>query len=220
MMKRQSFLAAGAGALLAGCAGSAVPSGSAAPANLPNDAKPASSEEGGQLLGSLLLVPYDYVPEQFAACDGQILPVRGNLALFSLLYDKYGGDGTTNFALPNLNGKEPIKNLRYVIAIDGFFPARSRTALKEAAKYGGYAPLLGQLLLVPYLPKFVPPSDWAKCEGQLLNIAENPVLYSVIGTRFGGDGRRTFALPDLREHAPIKGLTYVIALRGRYPSRT
>jgi microcystin-dependent protein len=42
------------------------------------------------------------------------------------------------------------------------------------------------------------PAGWASCDGQLLQIADNRVLYDVIGTRYGGDGRRTFALPDLR----------------------
>ncbi|HEX5165069.1 MAG TPA: tail fiber protein, partial [Thermomicrobiales bacterium] len=42
------------------------------------------------------------------------------------------------------------------------------------------------------------PAGWASCDGQLLQIADYRALYDVIGTRYGGDGRRTFALPDLR----------------------
>lgn len=42
------------------------------------------------------------------------------------------------------------------------------------------------------------PRDWAKCEGQVLSIAQHHELYSLIGTTYGGDGRSTFALPDLR----------------------
>ena len=42
------------------------------------------------------------------------------------------------------------------------------------------------------------PAGWAACDGQLLSINEHRALYDVIGTRYGGDGRRTFALPDLR----------------------
>jgi microcystin-dependent protein len=42
-------------------------------------------------------------------------------------------------------------------------------------------------------------------------------LYTLLGTTFGGDGIKTFGLPDLRGHEPQKGVTYVIALTGRYP---
>ncbi len=56
-------------------------------------------------------------------------------------------------------------------------------------------PFLGQLLLVPY--NFAP-RGWAFCSGQLLSIAQNTALFSLLGTTYGGDGITTFALPDLR----------------------
>jgi microcystin-dependent protein len=43
------------------------------------------------------------------------------------------------------------------------------------------------------------PKGWAKCEGQLLPISQNTALFSLLGTTYGGDGRSTFGLPDLRE---------------------
>ena len=42
------------------------------------------------------------------------------------------------------------------------------------------------------------PRGWAFCDGQLLSIAQNSALFSILGTTYGGDGRTTFALPDLR----------------------
>ncbi|HTI72648.1 MAG TPA: tail fiber protein [Candidatus Limnocylindria bacterium] len=48
-----------------------------------------------------------------------------------------------------------------------------------------------------------PPSGWAFCEGQLLSISENEVLFLLIGTTFGGDGVTNFALPDFRGRVPI-----------------
>jgi len=48
-----------------------------------------------------------------------------------------------------------------------------------------------------------PPSGWALCNGQLLSIAENEVLFILIGTTYGGDGESTFAVPDLRGRAPV-----------------
>jgi microcystin-dependent protein len=47
------------------------------------------------------------------------------------------------------------------------------------------------------------PRGWALCNGQLLPINQNQALFSLLGTTFGGDGRTTFALPDLRGRAPI-----------------
>ena len=57
----------------------------------------------------------------------------------------------------------------------------------------------------------------AKADGQLLSISQNTALFSLLGTRFGGDGQTTFALPDLQSAAP-NGLTYVICMEGIYPS--
>ena len=59
---------------------------------------------------------------------------------------------------------------------------------------------LGQLMLVGY--NFCP-RGWATAEGQLLSIAQNTALFSLLGTQFGGNGQTTFALPDLRGRAPI-----------------
>ncbi len=47
------------------------------------------------------------------------------------------------------------------------------------------------------------PEGWALCDGQLMSISENTALFDLIGTTYGGDGRETFALPDLRGRIPI-----------------
>jgi microcystin-dependent protein len=216
-MKRQSFLLSGAGAMLAGCAASVVPPGASnAPGTQP--ATPAnlkSNLDGGQLLGSLLLVPYDYAPKEFLESNGRLMQIERNTALFSLLGTRFGGDGKKTFGLPDMTGKEPIDGLMYVIAIDGNFPRRPLSASANSAPA-----LLGQLLLVSFLPQYVPPRGWAVCDGKLLDIKSNQALNAVMGSKFGGDGKTTFALPDLRKHAPAKGLTYLIALQGRFPSHT
>lgn len=73
-------------------------------------------------LGEILLFPYDFAPENWAFCQGQILPINQNQALFALLGTKFGGNGTTTFALPNLQGAEPIPGTAYCIALEGIFP--------------------------------------------------------------------------------------------------
>ena len=49
-----------------------------------------------------------------------------------------------------------------------------------------------------------PPTGWALCDGQLLSISQNTALFSLLGTTYGGDGKTTFALPDLRGSAPLQ----------------
>lgn len=59
-------------------------------------------------IGQILMVGFNFAPKGWALCNGQLLPIVTNQALFSLLGTMYGGDGRTNFALPNLQGRVPI----------------------------------------------------------------------------------------------------------------
>lgn len=61
-------------------------------------------------------------------------------------------------------------------------------------------PCIGQIML--FAGNFAP-VGWALCQGQLLPINTNQALFSILGTTFGGDGRTTFGLPDLRGRAPV-----------------
>lgn len=61
-------------------------------------------------------------------------------------------------------------------------------------------PFIGQLAVFGF--DFTP-RGWAPCDGRLLQISQNTALYALLGTAFGGDGRTTFAVPDLRGRAPI-----------------
>lgn len=61
-------------------------------------------------------------------------------------------------------------------------------------------PYLGEIKLVSF--NFAPPG-WAFCNGQLLSISQNQALFALLGTRYGGDGRTNFALPDMRGRVPV-----------------
>ncbi|WP_412972584.1 phage tail protein [Glaciecola sp. MF2-115] len=61
-------------------------------------------------------------------------------------------------------------------------------------------PLIGEVRFVAF--NFAP-RGWAKCDGQLLPIAQNNALFSILGTTYGGDGRTTFGLPDMRGRTPV-----------------
>ena len=61
-------------------------------------------------------------------------------------------------------------------------------------------PFIGQIML--FAGNF-PPRGWATCDGQLLSISSYSALFSILGTTYGGDGRSTFGLPDLRGRLPM-----------------
>jgi len=59
-------------------------------------------------LSEIRIMSFNFAPKGWALCNGQLLPINQNQALFSLLGTTYGGDGRVNFALPNLQGRVPI----------------------------------------------------------------------------------------------------------------
>jgi microcystin-dependent protein len=61
-----------------------------------------------QFLAEIRIFPFNFAPFGWASCNGQILPISQNTAIFSLLGTFYGGNGTSNFALPNLQGCAPM----------------------------------------------------------------------------------------------------------------
>lgn len=67
---------------------------------------PAPVMAGDQpFVGEIAWVPFNFAPKGWALCDGQLMPISLNTALFSLLGAQYGGDGKSTFALPNLQGR-------------------------------------------------------------------------------------------------------------------
>lgn len=59
-------------------------------------------------VGEIRMVPFNFAPKGWAMCNGQLMPISQNTALFSLLGTFYGGDGKSTFALPNLQGSAPV----------------------------------------------------------------------------------------------------------------
>ena len=59
-------------------------------------------------VAEIRIFPFNFAPKGWAFCDGQLLPLSQNTALFSLLGTTYGGDGKSNFALPDLQGSAPM----------------------------------------------------------------------------------------------------------------
>jgi microcystin-dependent protein len=78
------------------------------------------------ILGEIRLFPFNFVPRGWAACNGALLPIQQNQALFALIGPTLGGDGRTNFALPDLRTNSPLPAgvVGYCIATQGVFPSR------------------------------------------------------------------------------------------------
>ena len=63
---------------------------------------------GTPFIAELKMISWNFPPKGWAFCNGQLLPINQNQALFSLLGTTFGGDGRTNFALPDLRGRVPV----------------------------------------------------------------------------------------------------------------
>ena len=216
-----------------------------------NDPEPNSG--GDEFIGSVRMAGYNFAPRGTAQTDGQLLSIASNTALFSILGTTYGGDGRTNFALPDLRGRvvmhegqgpgltnrplgarvgieqvmitgntmpthshpadetvfntgggqahdnmQPSNTLNHIIALQGIFP--SRNAEIGDITTNSLEPFIGEIQL--FAGNFAP-RGWAFTDGQLLPIAQNQALFALLGTNYGGDGRTTFALPDLRSRVPV-----------------
>jgi microcystin-dependent protein len=99
-----------------------------------------------------------------------------------------GGGGTP------FDNEAPGLALTYMIAVQGIFPSR------DSGSAPSDQPYLGEIAV--FAADFAP-RGWARCEGQLLSISLNQALFALLGTMYGGDGRTTFALPDLRDRTAI-----------------
>jgi microcystin-dependent protein len=97
--------------------------------------------------------------------------------------------GSTGGGAP-VNNDQPSLALNYLIATFGIFPSRD-----SGGSFNQTDPVLGQI--VEFAGNFAP-NGWMLANGQLLPINQNQALFSLLGTQYGGDGRTTFALPDLR----------------------
>ena len=76
-------------------------------------------------MSSIMLWPCDWVPIGWLFCNGQSLSIQQNTALFSLIGTTYGGDGITNFMLPNMQSVTASgAEVKYIICTQGVYPSR------------------------------------------------------------------------------------------------
>lgn len=105
-----------------------------------------------------------------------------------------------------LSFMKPSLAIHYILCTNGFYPPRTLTNGGSLPKAIGDSQMLGQINL--FAGEFVP-RGWVACDGQVLSIASNVALFSLLGTNFGGNGTTTFALPDLSSRIPVGSSTGV-----------
>ncbi|HKV40301.1 MAG TPA: tail fiber protein [Blastocatellia bacterium] len=170
-------------------------------------------------VAEIRIFPFNFPPKGWAFCDGQILPLSQNTALFSLLGTTYGGDGKSNFALPNMQGNTPMHpgqgpglslhdlgetgGSDTVSLLESEIPSHSHTMMASSSNGNRPTPagttLAKALNATPYLADNpLPP---------IVQFSDNAVAPA------GGDQPHNNLQPYLT-------LNFCIALQGVYPPRT
>jgi microcystin-dependent protein len=182
-------------------------------------ARPETASAGiDQFIGEIDLVPFNFPPRGWAFCDGQLLPINQNQALFSLLGTTYGGDGRTTFALPDLRGRSPVH------VGGGAGPGLSPIALGE----------VGGVEVVTLNTGQIPAHNHMVNVSAANGTSDNP-NNTIPGRNASGVPDYSSAAPNAQmapgaiaptggnqpheNRSPYLGLNYIIALEGIFPSR-
>ncbi|MEO8860332.1 MAG: tail fiber protein [Ginsengibacter sp.] len=169
------------------------------------------------LLASLLIFAGNFAPRGWALCNGQLMAISQNQALFALLGTTYGGDGITNFALPDLRGRVPIHVgqgpglTNYVIGQTG---GTENTTLLASNLPPHTHPLIATFELG---------STSDPTGAYLGNTGVLDREYNISGTKVqmnaGAIGLSSGNSQPFNNVQPYLTLTYIIALQGIFPSR-
>ena len=172
---------------------------------------------GTPFLSEIRIFTFNYPPKGWAFCDGQILPINQNQALFSLLGTTYGGDGRTTFALPNLQGNAPLHM--------GTDPSGNAYTLGQQAGEAAHALTIAEMPAHAHTPTAAntaatvsaPSGNALAVPDPALGYAYGPPSQPVtmapqaIATAGAGQGHNNMQ--------PSLTLNFCIALQGIFPSR-
>lgn len=167
-------------------------------------------------IGELKLVPYNFAPQGWAFCQGQTLSIAQNTALFALLGTTYGGNGTTTFALPDLQGRA-IVNVGQGPGLTGYQlgemdGVESVTITNETMPMHGHAVQVNSAAATLTTASQNYPAVATGSVGSVYGVVANgnmpPATLSAVGGNTPHDN-----------HQPYLTLNYVIALQGIFPQR-
>jgi microcystin-dependent protein len=171
---------------------------------------------GDPFIGEILVVPYNFAPTGWAFCDGQLLSISQNTALFALLGTTYGGNGITNFALPDLRSRTAVHMgtgsglSPYVIGqfggeesvtlTIGQMPGHSHVALGTSSLGSSPSPMNNVWAAQSRLDIYSSAGPFVQMAGGALSFAGN-------------------SLPH-ENRSPYLVLNYIISLFGIFPARS
>ena len=166
-------------------------------------------------VAEIRIFPFNFAPKGWAWCDGQLMPISQNTALFSLLGTSYGGDGKSTFALPTLQGAAPMHQGQGAGLSERFLGEQGGeqnvTLLQTEMPVHAHA--LNGTNQLQQLPD---PAAHTAARANANAYVQNPASYTqlnpqAIGPTGGGQPHNNMP--------PYLGLTFIIARQGVFPAR-
>lgn len=161
-----------------------------------------------QFLGEVRVVSFNFPPKGWAFCNGQLLPINQNQALFALLGTTYGGNGVTTFALPNLQGRSPLHmGSAFVIGQNGGETAHT-LSVPELPSHSH------QAMASSAIANLTSPAGntWGNAPETPYSSADSASMSQLIISSVGGSQPH-------ENMQPFLVLSFIIALQGIFPSR-
>ena len=144
------------------------------------------------VLGMIHTLAFSFPPYGAPSCGGQLISIPSNTKLFSILGTSFGGNGTTSFALPDLNNMIAVGGTEIGLQQAYALVCTAMIAATPPAGQTNY-PMVG---MVAMFGGNYAPAGWLVADGATLAIAQNMPLFQAIGTTYGGDGAGSMTTPS------------------------
>ena len=167
-------------------------------------------------LGQIAVYAFNYAPKGFAMCNGQLMSIAQNQALFALLGTYYGGNGVQTFALPNLQGRVPIHVGQSPISGNFFQEGQTGGEESHTLTTGEIAHTHPVSVHAGNANQRTPVGNvYANVQGTQTNVYST----GAANTNMGGGFSNTGGSQAHSNMAPYLAVTMCIALQGLFPSR-